>query len=164
MHLHRWNEPDDTTFGIHDHPYDFLAVTLRGSGTERFQPFAGRWLQQFRFYRAEDVHAIDCVYGIVDAAPCISGSTGGLGAFGRTASSRRTRRLGDEHGGPDGGTDCEAGALRLLVTTCAGIRPRATGGTLWPRGSNRPNMRAWPCGTTHSGADDVRYVDHGGWL
>ena len=64
VHLHRWNEPDDTTFGLHDHPYDFVAITLRGSGTERFQPSACRWLQQFRFYRAEDTHAIDNVYGL----------------------------------------------------------------------------------------------------
>ena len=64
VHLHRWHEPDDITYGLHDHPYDFVAITLRGSGTERFQPLAGRWLQQFRFYRAEDIHAIDGVYGL----------------------------------------------------------------------------------------------------
>ena len=68
VHLHRWNEPDDTTFGLHDHPYDFLAVTLRGRGWEKvestFWPDRWRALRRFRFYRAEDTHAIVEVDGL----------------------------------------------------------------------------------------------------
>ena len=72
VHLHRWNEPDDTTFGLHDHPYDFLAVTLLGRGQEMVPvplPHAGlrhwwRALRRFRFYRATDTHAIVEVDGL----------------------------------------------------------------------------------------------------
>ena len=69
VHLHRWNEPDDLTFGLHDHPYDFLAVTLRGRGTEGTSVLNVRlkyWrpLPRFRFYRAEDIHAISKVEGL----------------------------------------------------------------------------------------------------
>ena len=79
VHLHRFDSPDKLNLGLHDHPYDFLAVTLRGTGLEvtrlgDVKPVGGKLafrtlpiyepLKRVRTYRAEDTHAIIEVDGL----------------------------------------------------------------------------------------------------
>ena len=64
VHVYVTNDPGPP----HDHPYDFVSLTLRGSGEEevvslddsvmRFKPVV---LKRLRFYRAEHVHRISRV-------------------------------------------------------------------------------------------------------
>lgn len=55
----------DSARWLHDHPYPFLSVTLRGGGTETIRA-AGRGtvrrrMPRIRYYRSTDLHRIDSV-------------------------------------------------------------------------------------------------------
>ena len=75
--LHRFLSSDDRSMGLHDHPYDFFAMTLRGKGREVFRADGGGTyeipLRLFRFYSARKLHAIkldsDCLWTLVIHGP-----------------------------------------------------------------------------------------------
>ena len=60
--IHRFHSSDDRSLGLHDHPYDFVAVTLFGRGREVLRGKDGkdyqRPLRRIRFYPARKLHAI----------------------------------------------------------------------------------------------------------
>ena len=77
MGVHKFLSSDDRSMGLHDHPYDFAACTLFGSGREVFRDADGndyeKPLARFRFYRARSLHAIkmdsECLWTFVVHGP-----------------------------------------------------------------------------------------------
>ena len=60
--LHRFDKSDDRSYGLHDHPYWFVAVTLFGKGTEMIRGEDGNNLEiplrRFRLYPPRKLHAV----------------------------------------------------------------------------------------------------------
>ena len=63
IYLHKFHESDDTSFGLHDHPWNFFSIVLWGEYVEERQHNQGKWMKLRRmgsmaFRWAESVHAV----------------------------------------------------------------------------------------------------------